>query len=262
MFGYANFATLFAPLIVAWLIDFLSFIIGKCYKTSKSTRERFRVYLALTPGVNFFVILWYGWKILMTKVIRARIVQDYSNIVTIENDNKDFTDCTNDIENIALSTTSEEDDKREFKPKSTSETRDAISNLAIKYKRNHEEYSTYSREYFYSHCLHGLAGNVPQIVLQLAFLFRRGFCSDNTVIVVLANLISFTLSSTNAFYYLPRKYFETIPWNLELKHSFKLYPMFCFANLARLYVLVFLVAYIFNLISSIYFVRCHNSSTY
>ena len=90
MFGYANFATLFAPLIVAWLIDFLSFIIGKCYKTSKSTRERFRVYLALTPGVNFFVILWYGWKILMTKVIRARIVQDYSNIVTIENDNKDL----------------------------------------------------------------------------------------------------------------------------------------------------------------------------
>ena len=242
MFGYANFATLFTPLLIAWLLDFLSFIVGKRCKTSKSARERIRVYLALIPGVNTFVILWYGWKIFMTKLIRAKIVQDYSNIVTIENE-----DCTKEIENLTLNTTTSEEDpmteKKEFDPNSRPETRDAISNLAIDYKRNHEEYSVYSREYFYSHILRGLAGNVPQIVLLLAFFFRRGFCSQISVITVFTNLISFTFSSVHAFYYLPRKHFESLPWNLGLSRSYKLYPMFWFANLARLYVLVFLATY-------------------
>ena len=215
LFGSAHFATLFTPLLLALLIDFLSSIVGYSCKTSKRcTRDRLLVYVALIPGLNILVMLWYAWQIFMTKMIRAKIVQDYSNAI-----------------------------RSDTVPNTNEETRDIISNIAIDYKKNHDDYSTYSREYFYSHCLRGFAGNVPQIILLLAFSFRRGFCSTTSVITVLTNLISFTFASTSAFYYLPRKHLESLPWILEIKNSLKLVPMFWFANLARLYVLVFLATY-------------------
>mgnify|MGYP001207671536 CR=1 FL=1 len=72
---------------------------------------------------------------------------------------------------------------------------EAIKEMAMKFKDYRNEYSLYGSEYYYIYCLKAFAGALPQFILQLAFTFRRGFCSDIFVLNSLGNLMSFSMTS-------------------------------------------------------------------
>ena len=237
-FEIAFNTTIFIPFLLGVIIDLLTFVIGKMAKTGshRQTINHWRVYLALIPGLQVFVLFWYVRKIYIARFRRAKLVYEYSKNVRTKNS----------IEGI---------EEQEQNSQITAEKRDKVLSIAERYKQCKEDYSTYAREFFYIFCLIGFGQDLISSVLFMAFGLRTGLNLFG-VIAFCSSMVKFTYSTVNLFYYLPRKYLESIPFNIPSKCKWRLRFAFFFSNIARVYVLVFLATYVRYWIYVFYITIC------
>ena len=182
-------------------------MVGYFSKTGPKPWTHWRVYLALVPGLNIFILGWYVVKLFKPKWYKAHLSRLYLEL-----------------------------------PKENAK-KDEVLRLASELRQSKVEYSSLGREYFYSHGLRGFGSNLPQLIMQLAFVFRTGFCSDWFFVVFFGDMYSLTFVSIQVFYFLPRKYFDPIPDIIPYWQMVKLFVMFMLSNLARMYTLVYLATY-------------------
>ena len=215
-FACAHFSTMITPILLALLVDGAAHLVDRKSKVKRHEWSSWRVYVGLIPGVNLVMIGWILHKMASFKRQRAATARDYCAFVNTENDE----------ESEGL------DDKSQV-----------IKELATQFKKCRIRYSKYGKEYYYIYCLKAFGSALPQFILQLAFTFRRGFCSDIFLVNCLGNIISFTTASTNVFYLLPKKYEEPLPDLFPILERIKLMIMFTFTNLSRMYVMVYLATH-------------------
>ena len=181
-FACAHFSTFFTPVVLAYVVDKVAALIDGKTKVKRHEWNSWRVYAGLIPGVNLIVIGYIIVKMHRPRQDRLYISREYFKLAK-----------------------KEVDDEVEESAELNGEGQ-AIKEMAKKFKDYQNEYSFYAREYFYIYCLKAFAGALPQFILQLAFTFRRGFCSDMFILNSFGNLISFTMASVNVFYFLSKKY--------------------------------------------------------
>ena len=179
----------------------------------------FRFYFSLTPVFNNISLIWYIWK--LSSFTKPQFVRQYSEVVNVKSQEE------TDNEGIEL---------REM---SSNETKGKVLSIAQKYRYSKEEYSTYAREFYYILVLIGFGQDIPQLVLEVAFVFRDDVSGTIWYWAAIPNVIGFTIASVNIFYLLPRKHFEFVPYSIPWSESLKFGFLLFFANISRLYGLIY-----------------------